>query len=155
MRAHKEILHGKQVADHRDVEVDVHLNGPEGVPSRLLLSPVVRSWKVPLDLEHLAQALTHPADRLHIVVVRPHQSSKVAEINIRHDKLAIVLQNILDFLKLLALQCTHVLQHTQSNDEIKASPVKSDWVFGEIYFPHKARGLLERYIDSVVANVGG
>lgn len=75
------------------------------------------------------------------------------EVDIGHDELSIVGQDLTDFLEFALLHVTHVLEQTHGRDEIKAHIIKCDPFASDVYFLQVLGWLMNREIDTIIPDV--
>src|ERR1035438_1288025 len=152
-RTYKEVFDGHRRSKDGNVEVDLHLQSLERALAWLLLTPVMRYRKIPLDVKDLLQVLGHFCDGLNVIVGGPDQPAEVSKVDVGHDELAVVLHDGPDFIELAILLLAHVLEKAHGNHEIEALSGKIDRVIGNVDLLQVRRRIMDGDVDAVVSDI--
>ena len=115
--------------------------------------PVVRSRKEPLNLEVLRETLTKIIESLHVTVRPVYLPVTMAEVNIRHDKYTVVIQELRYFGEFLGLKVPHILKKTLGNNDVEALVIEPNWRLKEVSFNQIRRRVMYGYIDTIVLDI--
>ena len=115
--------------------------------------PIVRSRKVPLNLETLRETLAEIIESLHVAVRPVYTPATVAEVRIRYDKYAVVIQELRYFSEFLGLEDPHIFKNTLGNDDVETLLIKPNWRLEEVSLDQIRRRVMYGYIDAIVLDI--
>src|ERR1700730_6948619 len=119
----------------------------------LAVIPVVRSREESLYIEAAAQAGPELSKGLDVAVGPVYLPLAMAEVHVRHNESAILVEEFLDFAELLGLELSDVLKNTLGQDDIELPVAKPDGDLKKVRLDQIRRWVVYGYINPVVMHV--
>jgi hypothetical protein len=149
----EKVLYGQHRANKRNMHVNMHVGRLYELSLRLRVTPVVGSGERPLNLEILREALAEIIERLHVAVRPIYILVVMAEIDIRYEKYAIVIQEPRYFGELLRLEVSHIFEDALGDDDVETLVIELNWSLEEVGLDQIRRRALYSYVDTVVLDI--
>ena len=153
LRTDEEVCYGQYWTNKWNIHINMHIGCLYKFPVRLTAIPIVRSRKVPLNLEILCETLAEIIERLHVAVRPVYTPATVAEVRIRYDKYAVVIQELRYFSEFLGLEGPHIFKNTLGNDDVETLLIKPNWRLEEVSLDQIRRRVMYGYIDAIVLDI--
>jgi hypothetical protein len=132
----------------------MHIDGLDELPVRFAMIPVMRGRQDPVYPEVVRQALPEIADGLHVVVWPVDTRVAMAEVHIRHDEYAVLVQEPCYLGELLRLEIARIFEETLSEDDVESLVTEPDVTFKKVTLHQIGRRLVYNYVDTIVLDIG-
>jgi hypothetical protein len=132
----------------------MHIDGLNELPVRLAMIPVMRGRQDPVYPEVVRQALPEITDGLNVVVWPVYTRVAMAEIYIRHDECAVLVQEPRYLGELLGLEVARILEETLGQDDVESLVAEPDGTFKKVTLHQIGRRLMYDYVDAMVLDIG-
>jgi hypothetical protein len=118
----------------------MHIDGLDELPVRLAMIPVMRGRQDPVYPEVVRQALPEIVDGLHVVVWPVYTRVAMAEVHIRHDECAVLIQELRYLGELLGLEVARILEETLGQNDVESLVAEPDGIFKKVTLYQIGRG---------------
>src|SRR5690349_13843006 len=147
-----QVVHRQDRADEGDIHREARLRHLHEGPARLAVVPVVRSGIGTFDPEETAQFPAEIPGRLHVTVRPVDLLLPVAEVLVRQDEAAAVVEQARDLREQLRMEFPGVLEKALRRDHVEHLAAEADRFLDDVHLDEIRRRRGNGDVDAVIAH---